>query len=328
MPTFPIPVFVGCVLAYASLRLWQQRRNLHPLVLLLILCAVQSLIIALSQHYGVVVMQVIQPLVASTIPPAAWIAYQGHPSRADIKHALGPLTVVAAMLVAPHFVDVLLPGLFVVYGGMILVSARQGPDLQPDALLASGDVTARIWVVIGVVLVASAFSDVLIVATHSAGYPELRPWIISVFSVGNLLIIGALSSSPHLQTVVEDDTVEPTEPQIVDPEIWERIQTFMETHKPYLDPDLTLTRLSRKLGMPAKSLSATINLATGDNVSRFINQARIAVAQQAMLKGETATNAMLISGFNTKSNFNREFRRVTGTNPVAWLKQARASSQN
>ena len=35
-----------------------------------------------------------------------------------------------------------------------------------------------------------------------------------------------------------------------------------------------------------------------------------------MLEGETVTNAMLLSGFNTKSNFNREFLRVVGEAPV------------
>lgn len=319
VPTFPIPVFVACVLGFAGLQLWRQRGHASPLILLLMLCAAQSLIIALSQHYGVSAMRLVQPLAASLIPPAAWIAYRNHMSRADILHALGPFTAVAALLVSPQFLDVLLPGFFVVYGVLILCSAKEGADAQPDALLASGDRHAQIWLVIGAALVASALSDVLIVASQVAGYVELRPWIISVFSAGNLLIIGGLSFSPHLQTVTDDQPNEATISKVADAEIWERIQTFMEEHRPYLDPDLTLARLSRKMGMPTKSLSETINLTTGENVSRFINEARIAAAQEAMLKGETVTNAMLMSGFNTKSNFNREFLRVVGNSPSAWL---------
>ena len=34
--------------------------------------------------------------------------------------------------------------------------------------------------------------------------------------------------------------------------------------------------------------------------------------------GAGVTDAMLASGFNTKSNFNREFRRVTGRTPSDW----------
>jgi len=326
VPTFPIPVFVAGVLAFASFRLWQQREGANPLVMLLILCAAQSLIIALSQHYGVGIMRSVQPLVASFIPAAAWIAYRNQADRGDILHLIGPLAATAALLVSPQFLDVLLPGLFVVYGILILLSAKDGADMQPNAILASGDLPARIWLVIGAALITSALSDVLIVATQVAGYPEFRPWIISIFSVGNLLIIGAMSFSPHLETIVDDEPNEATASQIADPAIWERLQDYMKTHKPYLDPDLTLSRLSRKLGVPAKSLSITINLTTGENVSRFINKARIEAAQNAMLEGEPVTNAMLMSGFNTKSNFNREFLRISGTNPSQWLNENRRSS--
>lgn len=319
MPTFPIPVFVACVLGFAGVRLWWLNRHAGPLVLLLMLCAAQSLIIALSQHYGVSAMRLVQPFMASLIPPVAWIAYRNQLSSADVLHGLGPLAAIAALLVSPSFLDVLLPGLFVVYGVLILISAKDGADAQPDALLASGDLPARIWLVIGAVLIASALSDLLIVAAQVAGHADLRPWIISVFSVGNLLVIGGLSFSPHLQTVDDDQPDEAPALKVADAEIWERIQTFMTEQKPYLDPDLTLARLSRKMGVPAKSLSAAINLSTGGNVSRFINEARIAAAQQAMLDGETITNAMLMSGFNTKSNFNREFLRVVGEAPSAWL---------
>ena len=328
MPTFPIPVFVAFVLGFAGLRLWRQRGRADPLVLLLMLCAAQSLVIALSQHYGVPIMRVVQPLMASLIPPAAWIAYRNQASREDLVHAIAPLMAVAALLVSPQFLDVLLPGIFLVYGALVLLSAKNGADTQPDVLLASGDLPARIWLIIGAALVASALSDVLIVVSQVAGYPGLRPWIISVFSVGNLLVIGALSLSSHLQTVDDGEPDEAPASQVADPEIWDRIQTFMAAHKPYLDPDLTLSRLSRKMGVPTKSLSSTINLQTGENVSRFINNARIAAAQDAMLKGETVTNAMLISGFNTKSNFNREFLRVAGTNPRAWLNKTRPRGRN
>jgi AraC-like DNA-binding protein len=323
VPTFPIPVFVACVLAFCSIRLFMRRGRTDLLVLLLTLCAVQSLIIALAQHYGVTGMKALQPCVASLIPAAAWIAFRNKTSRADLLHLLGPVITVAALLVAPQFLDVLLPGLFTLYGGFILASAKDGADTQPDALLASGEVPSRIWVVIGGALIASALSDVMIVGAQVLGHSELRPWIISIFSVGNLLIIGTLGVSQHLQTVVDETPAEPSVPEPADPKIWGQIEAFMREQKPYLDPDLTLSRLSRKMGVPTKTLSSTINQQTGGNVSRYINEARIRAAQDFILRGETVTNAMLMSGFNTKSNFNREFLRVAGRNPSAWLAENR-----
>lgn len=326
MPSFPVPIFVAAVLTFAALRAWYGGGRLTPLSLLLLLCAAQSLIIALAQHYGVDVMRLAQPVVASLIPPGAWIAYQTTTgrrlTRSDLFHVLPPMAGLAMMLMAPTMVDVLLPAMFFAYGTMIILHARQGADTQPNALLSSGDLPAHIWTVIGVALIASAASDVLIVATQVAGYDALRPWIISLFSVGNLLVIGLMSLSPHLSGGDPDETApSPDAPSNPPPdvELWSQIQTYMAEHRPYLDPNLTLARLSRKIGVPANRLSTTINRASGENVSRYINAARISAAQHAMLDGQSVTDAMLSSGFNTKSNFNREFLRITGTSPSGWL---------
>ena len=69
----------------------------------------------------------------------------------------------------------------------------------------------------------------------------------------------------------------------------------------------------------AKQLSATINRATGGNVSRYVNGFRIRHACERLKAGDNVTSAMLNSGFNTKSNFNREFLRTTGYSPRVWL---------
>lgn len=47
----------------------------------------------------------------------------------------------------------------------------------------------------------------------------------------------------------------------------------------------------------------------------------------APLAAESVTNAMLSSGFITKPNFNREFLRITGESPSAWLDTKRPLRQ-
>ena len=76
-----------------------------------------------------------------------------------------------------------------------------------------------------------------------------------------------------------------------------------------------LARLARRLGLPAKVLSAAVNRTAGENISRHVNARRIRHACDLLGQGENVTAAMLASGFNTKSNFNREFLRVTGKTP-------------
>lgn len=94
----------------------------------------------------------------------------------------------------------------------------------------------------------------------------------------------------------------------------------MQAERLHLDPDLTLARLARRLHVPIKRLSVAINRMTGENVSRYVNGYRVQAACTALQKGETVTEAMLASGFNTKSNFNREFSRVMGQTPSAFLR--------
>ncbi|QBR38771.1 hypothetical protein ETW23_23130 (plasmid) [Leisingera sp. NJS201] len=130
MPSLPIPVFVGLVLSFACLRLWQEQKRMTALGLLLVICAVQSLIIALAQHYLVPGTRWVQPITAALIPPAAWLAYQvtavRGAARCDLLHGLTPILVLAAIVVAPEFLDVLLPGTFFCYGVAILVQSLRG----------------------------------------------------------------------------------------------------------------------------------------------------------------------------------------------------------
>lgn len=332
MPTLPIPVFVSLVLGYACLRLWQEQKRLSLLGSLLLLCAAQSAVIALAQHYGVAGVRRLQPLTATLIAPLAWLAFQGTAvrrlDRRDLLHGLAPLATLAAIVFAPRFndlltsrlIDLLVPAVFVGYGIAILAQTRQGGDAQPHVLLAHGNVPASIWLVIGLALIASALSDVLISVAQMKGLPQLRPWIVTVFSVGNLALIGLFSLSPYLRTEPPAPTGPAGADAEPDAELWGRVGAYMERERPYLDPDLTLAQLARKLRVPAKALSITINRATGENVSRFVNEARIRAAQAAMRDGKSITEAMFSSGFNTKSNFNREFLRVAAASPSDWLR--------
>lgn len=73
------------------------------------------------------------------------------------------------------------------------------------------------------------------------------------------------------------------------------------------------------MGLSARQISGAINRSLGINVSQYVNQLRIREAcRQLEETDQSVTAIMLSSGFQTKSNFNREFRRITGMSPVAW----------
>ena len=148
--------------------------------------------------------------------------------------------------------------------------------------------------------------------------------MISLFASVSILCLGLLGSLPDAAGAAEPAL--PTAPEgdvlVEDQDIVQKLEAVLRRDTLYLDPELSILRLARRLHLPEKRISAAVNRATGGNVSRFINGWRIEHACGLMGAGQGVTEAMLGSGFNTKSNFNREFVRVTQLSPSEWMKRA------
>ena len=323
------------ILGFLALRHAVLRDRSVLFLVLLAACAIQSLVISLTQHYGLSQLAMVQPVTAVAAPPLAWLTFQSgalrplDPNR-DGLHALGPAFTAFCTLFAPLTLDVVVPALFAGYGVAILIRLR-GDSTLPLARLEAGPLPARIWKAVGVLLILSALSDILIAVAIGLGHGGLRPLIISVFTSVTLLGIGLLSLSRAAAGTVEDppeETGPEPSPSEEEAALVARVDALMNQHRPYLDPDLTLTRLARRLHVPIKQLSAVINRAKGENVSRYVNGFRIRHACTQLAEGSSVTEAMLSSGFNTKSNFNREFARVTGRSPSAFLRAEGTTAKN
>jgi len=325
MPMLPIPAFVALVLAYLAGRtLLSEGRPL--LVVFLTACAGQSLLVALVGGYGVEGLRPILPVSAAIIPPLAWITFQDalirRLSLRDISvHAAAPAFALFARVFAPETTDAVVPLIFLGYGGAILWRLRASSDM-PLARLEAGETPGMIWKILGWALVASAVSDVLIALAFMTGNASWTGWMITVSSSLALLLLGLLSGSPAATGAENDDDEARPAPSgqsvAEDGEILARLEAFLTREPVHLDPNLNLTRLARRLHLPEKRLSSAVNRTTGSNVSRYINAWRIRHACKLIEEGSSVTDAMLESGFNTKSNFNREFRRVTGLAPTGW----------
>ena len=326
MPSLPLPLVSALVLAFLLAVLLLRRDRAGLFVALVGLCAVQAAVIALAQHYGIAAFRSLQPITAAAIPPLAWAAFQfsavGRPRLLPgFAHLAGPLLALAASLLLPALLDALIPALFLGYGGAILLAAWRGADALPRLPLAAGDTPGLVWKVIALSLMVSALGDILFSAAALGGRSDWMPWIVALWSSLTLLAVGGLVLVQSLgrgerEPVPRGATV--PRDQEADAELVARLDAFLESRRLYLDPELTLARLARALHVPIKRLSAAINRSTGGNVSRHVNGYRIREACRALEAGASVTEAMLASGFNTKSNFNREFRRVTGRTPSAW----------
>lgn len=333
MPVLPIPMFVALVLTFLLLRALLSRDTHTMLLLLIAACALQSAVIALVQYYGVAFLRPVQPVTATFIPPLAWLAFTALERKPlvmsrDVAHSLGPAFTLFCELFAPATLDVVIPLLFLSYGAMILFALSQGEDSLPHSRLDNGAVSLLVWRVIGMSLIASAFSDALIALNFLFGRNSWHLIFVGGISAISMLTLGALSLSRAIEGRhgAREDMREPSLEVVAaqDAAIIGSLDELMCGQKPYLDPELTLSRLSRKLKIPAKNLSAAINRSKSENLSRYINRHRIEHACKLIEGHEPITTAMLESGFNTKSNFNREFLRIKKINPSQWLESQKA----
>lgn len=330
MPSLPLPLVSALVLAFLLAVLLLRRDRPGLFVALVGLCALQATAIALAQHYGIAAFRSLQPITAAAIPPLAWAAFQFSAVRRprllpDVAHLTGPLLALAASLVMPALLDALIPALFLGYGGAVLLAAWRGADALPHLPLTAGNTPGLIWKVIALSLVISALGDILFTAAALSGRPDWLPWIVALWSSLTLLAVGGLVLARNLGRGKRDPVPGvahiPHDPE-ADEELVARLDAILESRRLYLDPELTLARLARVLHVPVKQLSAAINRSTGGNVSRHVNGYRIREACRALEARASVTEAMLASGFNTKSNFNREFRRITGQTPSDWRNTA------
>tara|TARA_R110002072_G_scaffold194778_4_gene352163 strand:+ start:574 stop:1728 length:1155 start_codon:yes stop_codon:yes gene_type:complete len=95
-----------------------------------------------------------------------------------------------------------------------------------------------------------------------------------------------------------------------------RLETAMAKDHLYLDPSLSLQKLSRHLGVPANLMSQTLNQTIGESFFDHVNRWRVRAAEPRIAAGqETVLEIALDVGFNSRSTFYGAFRKVTGQTP-------------
>ena len=113
-------------------------------------------------------------------------------------------------------------------------------------------------------------------------------------------------------------------PKSLREDISKKLRLIIEEEKIYLNPNLTLSELSKTINVSSKELSKYLNETLGMNFSEYINNYRIEEVKGLMLSKE-ADKYTLVSlaekaGFSSKSTFNAIFKKVTGYTPSAYRK--------
>lgn len=99
----------------------------------------------------------------------------------------------------------------------------------------------------------------------------------------------------------------------------DKLLALMETGRPHLEPELTLAELAQRRRTNASLLSKVINAGCGQNFNDFVNTCRAAEARRKLADPRfghySLVGVALESGFNSKSTFNRGFKKLSGQAP-------------
>lgn len=112
----------------------------------------------------------------------------------------------------------------------------------------------------------------------------------------------------------------------------ERLVQFMEKEKPYLDPNLKVHHLAATLDLTPHLISKVINQEKGMNFYDFVNSYRTEEFKHRVKADEykhlTLLGIAFDVGFNSKSSFNRIFKKNTGMTPSEFFRSKKVPSSS
>ena len=107
----------------------------------------------------------------------------------------------------------------------------------------------------------------------------------------------------------------------------EKIDRLFEKEGIHRNPDLTLTDIAELLNTNRNIISKTINQEFGVNFNDFVNEKRAAAVIERLNDHEhmksTLLGIALDCGFNSKTTFNRAFKKYTGKTPKQFISKNR-----
>jgi AraC-like DNA-binding protein len=111
--------------------------------------------------------------------------------------------------------------------------------------------------------------------------------------------------------------------------IQKKLNVLIQTEKTYTDPELTLSDLAQKISVHPNTLSQVINSVEQKNFYEYINDLRVEEFKKLITVPENQKFTLLSlafeSGYNSKTAFNRNFKKNTGHSPSDYLKQMNIS---
>lgn len=345
MISIPLSFVVSLILCLILVRMIRHGAaefGLFPL--LVAVFAVQATVAGLSWDVGWQPARLIQPVLAAVLPALSFVAFdrlRHHDRPRPLWPHLLPALLIALFVAFWRLpIDVALFVICMGYGVALLMVARHGPSALSAVRFSDERTAYRALLAVAALLIITAMVDAVISIDLFLGNGDRARALLMAAKLLWLGVAGyaatvAGDSRPEAETEAEAETrpageaapVGEEDTSEADAAVVQRIEALMAEKQLYRDPDLTLERLARRAGIPARQISSALNRVHGRNVSQIVNEYRVRDAQRRLKEtDEPVTVVMLEAGFGTKSNFNREFLRITGMTPSAYRRAGGATA--
>lgn len=327
----PLPLFATLGLVFILIQMVRSRdmgiQANQLFIGLVALYALQTLLLCLRWGYGFDGIAIWIAMLASVLPVIAYFSYLSLMNRLTIA-MLWPLAIVGVnwivLFLNPDFADAVILITYLSFGIALLRHASTRGDTLELVQIGQADNVMRAMILTGAALVCSALIDVFVIADfiktggQNIGLSVTLVQTVFLLCIGLAAIVGEPGGTQENRLDVTSSEKDITEE---DDAIVKRLLHLFEAEDLHHDTELNLRRLSRRLNLPSRSVSQAINKTQNESVSQFVNRFRIKDACKLLEStDQTILQISLAAGFMTKSNFNREFARITNQTPSNWRK--------
>ncbi len=336
MINFPLPVLTALLCCLIAIFVWQLnlgiKRVSNTFAWMFILCAIEAFLVALRFGYGIEDFIWLQRMLPLLLGPMIFLGF--YAATVDAKtyarmmgfHLLVPILLLTGFWlfkVQMHELDWLISASYLIYAYWLFQLWKKGPDALSFVRV---DITQSLsnWMLRGLMLLAFVLvMDTAIALDFILNKGQHVPQLISYGSVPLIiLLIAALIALPSIVTRSKSTSIKQLALTSQDEAIQLRFDAMMSDEEMFLDPYLSVQRIAKRLHMPARDVSGTINRTRGMNVSQYVNTYRVAHAAQILTtSNESVIKVAEQSGFLTRSNFYREFQRIHNKSPNEYRKE-------
>nr|WP_166417081.1 helix-turn-helix transcriptional regulator [Cochlodiniinecator piscidefendens] len=330
---FPLPILtfllsaVACVL---SRRLdFGNTLSQNLLTSFLGLIAIESLLVALRFGYGIERFLPLQRTLPLFVGPLLYLTFamlavsNSHRYPVIFRHLL--IAVLAAAAIPMIFgnwinMDWVIGLSYLIYAVALIRLRLKGVNHLTYARLEMAGSLQR-WIAWGAAfLLAFLAFDTAITISFMMQRVDNVFILISYASLLLAPVLIAIIVMMSTQTPAQHAKSKPSRNANTEAEKLEQeTHAFLLKTQLYVDTDLTVDRLAKRLHVPTRSLSAAINQTKGVNVSQYVNDFRLNHAADLLLNSKlSVAKVMEHSGFLTRSNFYREFQRLYNETPASY----------